>query len=138
MPIINISMKKRIKYLLFSILLISTVFLLSNCSVGDKDKEQDHDHDIPSAETAMEYGDQNMEVETYEANGVVKSIPPNRKLIFVVHGEIEGFMHKMEMPLKVIDTTLLSGIHPKDSVRIKFEFDGTVTTLKEIERILSH
>ena len=131
---IIISIKKNIKFLLISFLQISTVFLLYNCSTEHKGQDQE----LQSAETAIEHGDQNLDVETYETNGVVKSIPPNRKLIFIVHEEIEGFMNKMEMPIKVLDTTLLSGIDPKDSVRIKFEFDGTVTTLKEIEKILSH
>ena len=126
-------MKKRMKSLLISVLQISTIFLLSDCTVENKNK------DVQSTEASAETSDQaKLEVETYETKGVVRSIPPNREMVFIAHDDIEGFMHAMVMPFKVQDSTLLSGIHPKDSVRIKLEFDGSVTTLKEIEKILSN
>lgn len=71
----------------------------------------------------------------FYVDGLVKSIPPNKKQIIVDHGEVPGFMMAMRMPFNVSDTMMLEGIKPSDSVSLDISFDGKEIVLKEINPI---
>lgn len=76
-----------------------------------------------------------VEMKNYEGAGIVISIPPNKKQIIIKHGVIPGFMEAMTMPFNVPDSLLLEGIHPKDSVKIFIDYDGTNVVLKKLKKI---
>lgn len=71
----------------------------------------------------------------FEGYGKVISITPNKKQIIVKHDLIPGFMDAMIMPFNISDSSLLEGIHPKDSIKLSIDYDGTVVVLKEILKV---
>jgi len=71
----------------------------------------------------------------FYVDGLVKSIPPNKKQIIIDHGDVPGFMMAMRMPFNVPDTMMLEGIKPSDSVSLAISFDGEAIVLKEINPI---
>jgi Cu/Ag efflux protein CusF len=46
-------------------------------------------------------------------------------------------MKRLTMPFNVSDSLLLEGIHPKDSVKIFIDYDGTNVVLKKLKNSLS-
>ncbi len=74
----------------------------------------------------------------YHTQGMVKSIPPNKKLIIVDHHEIPGFMRAMTMPFSLPDSNMVEGIKPSDSISMTIQYDGESILLKEITLIKSN
>ncbi len=74
----------------------------------------------------------------YHAQGVVKSIPPNKKQIVVDHGEIPDFMRAMTMPFNLPDSNMVKGIKPNDSISMTIQYDGVSIVLKEITLVKSN
>lgn len=56
------------------------------------------------------------EIKTFPLKGQVVRIMPEQHRIMIAHEEIPNYMKAMTMPFKVKDTTLLSVVHPGDSV----------------------
>ncbi len=56
------------------------------------------------------------EIKTFPLKGEVVRIMPDEHRIMIAHQEIPNYMKAMTMPFKVKDTTLLSMVHPGDSV----------------------
>jgi len=75
-------------------------------------------------------------IKVFEAHGTVISITPNKKNIIVKHGDIPGFMDPMTMPFPVLDTTILSNIAPRDSIKFTIEVDDGETAVSTIEVIV--
>ncbi len=56
------------------------------------------------------------EIKTFPLRGQVVRIMPDEHRIMIAHQEIPNYMRAMTMPFKVKDTTLLTAVHPGDSV----------------------
>jgi len=75
------------------------------------------------------------QVETFEATGVVVSIPPSKRNFIVKHGDIPGFMEAMTMAFPVRDTSILSDIFRNDSIRFIIESKGNETYVVDAEKV---
>ena len=58
---------------------------------------------------------------SYQGEGVVKSINPKEPAIEINHGDIEGLMPAMQMEFEVSDASLLNGIHVNDQIDFTIE-----------------
>lgn len=118
-------MKNKILFSLFA-----TGIILSSCSSVPK---QDNVSVINTSSDSV--SESQNKINNYEGAGVVISITPNKKQVIIKHGTIPGFMEAMTMPFNVSDSSLLDDIHPKDSVKLFIEYDGTNVALKRIEKV---
>lgn len=109
---------------------VLTGFILSNCS---SDPKQDNVSVINTPADSI--SEPQNKTNKYEGTGVVISITPNKKQVIIKHSTIPGFMEAMTMPFNVPDSSLLAGVHPKDSVNLFIEYDGTNVELKEIRKV---
>ena len=104
---------------------ICTVLIFQGCVSNDK-KSNDK---IDPAKTLNKN-------HLLEATGTIISVPPGKRNFIVKHNRISGFMDAMTMPFPVSDSTVLSGIATKDSVRFMIDTTGSsirVTSIQKIE-----
>ena len=113
-----------IKYLAVLLLMITVISACSSQSSQDKISSQEKSSDTITQQK-----------KNYEGAGMVISIPPNKKMIVIRHGVIPGFMDAMTMPFNVSDSSILTGIQPKDSIRLFIEYDGNRAVLAGLKII---
>lgn len=111
------------------VVLSAVIIFLSGCSSEPKRNEKLKS--VPSNDIISQ---SKKKVNHYEGEGIVISITPNKKQVIIKHGVIPGFMEAMTMPFNVPDSSLLAGIHPKDSVKLLIEYDGTNVTLQYLKK----
>jgi thiol-disulfide isomerase/thioredoxin/Cu/Ag efflux protein CusF len=75
-----------------------------------------------------------VESETHEANGTIRSITPSKTFVVIEHGTIPGFMDAMSMPFAVKDTGVVEGFAPGDSVRFTLTVQDGDVHVSRIER----
>ncbi len=109
--------------------LLAAGIILSGCSSESKQDTES----VTSSPSG--YTSNHQQVNNYEGTGIVMSITPNKKQIIIKHDVIPGFMDAMTMPFNVPDSSLLDGIHPKDSIKLFIEYDGANVTLKKLEKV---
>ena len=105
---------------------IALVLIAISCSNPTRESNTDTSNEVQEPISSPQI---------YHANGVVKSIPPNKKQIIIEHGEIEGFMRAMTMPFNLPDSNMVEGIKPNDSISMIVQYDGETILLKEITLI---
>jgi len=98
---------------------------LASCTSGKQD----------SAQTEADKNTGEEQVETFEATGVVVSIPPSKRNFIVKHNDIPGFMDAMTMAFPVRDTSILSDIVRNDSIRFIIESKGNETYVVDAEKV---
>ncbi|MBT8401594.1 MAG: copper-binding protein [Rhodothermia bacterium] len=108
------------------LLLASILLLAGACGAQDKSDRQPEHGD--SQDTLS-----NSAPVLYDADGLIKSITPNRKHMVVAHGDIPGFMDAMTMPFAVADTALLAGVSSGDSIRFEIAVDGPKIRVRSLE-----
>ena len=88
-----------------------------------------------SPPTAPATASTNAATQTYEARGVVRSVPESRHTLVVRHEEIPGYMPKMTMELNVRNTNEIAGLERNDE--ITFELVATTDThwIQNIKRV---
>ena len=68
----------------------------------------------------------------YEAQGVIVAFLAEKKYVNIRHGAIPGYMGAMTMPFPVLDSTLLRGLHPGDSVVFRFTPAAGIEAMEKI------
>lgn len=99
----------------------------ASCTSGKQD----------SAQSEAEENTVEEPLETFEATGVVVSVPPSKRNFIVKHNDIPGFMDAMTMAFPVRDTSILSDIGRNDSIRFVIESKGSETFVVDIEKFNS-
>jgi protein SCO1/2 len=76
--------------------------------------------------------DKTTEIKTFPLKGEVVRVMPSEQRIMIAHEQIPNYMKAMTMPFKVKDTTLLSIVHPGDSVLATLAVSRTESWLATI------
>jgi protein SCO1/2 len=76
--------------------------------------------------------DTTTDIKTFPLKGEVVRVMPSEQRIMIAHEEIPNYMKAMTMPFKVKDTTLLSVVHPGDSVLATLAVSRTESWLASI------
>ncbi|MGI9541653.1 MAG: copper-binding protein [Cyclobacteriaceae bacterium] len=112
-----------------SLVISCLLFTLFGCVSCSKTKQEEVAQPVATpTETSAD-------IQIYQAAGVITSIPSNKKLIIIDHGEIPGFMQAMTMPFKVPDSAMIQKLKPQDSVLIVLTYDGSEIVLQEINLV---
>jgi len=76
---------------------------------------------------------ESVEVQSYAATGVVRSVTPSGSHAVIAHDDIPGFMDAMTMPFPVAGPEVVEGVVPGDTIGFRFTVGPDGVLLRHVE-----
>jgi protein SCO1 len=74
-------------------------------------------------------------LQTFQAQGVVKGVPADRRTVVIAHEAISNYMEAMTMPFKVKEPGELAGLRPGDNILFRLRVTDTESWIEGVSKI---